>query len=85
MPELGIGGIQTLHMSSLGGFTYPTDVASSRRWFGEDIIEPPIVVRNGMIDLPGAPGNGVALVDRIMQRHRVAEQVFTSATKSGSA
>src|SRR3990167_10800080 len=33
MPELGIGGAQTLHLSTLPNFHFPTDVESSKRWF----------------------------------------------------
>jgi O-succinylbenzoate synthase len=76
MPELGIGSVQTLHCATLAGFTFPTDVESTKRWFVEDIIEPPIIVEQGVITLPQGSGNCYALSTRALERHRVAEQVF---------
>jgi O-succinylbenzoate synthase len=76
MPELGIGSVQTLHCATLSGFTFPTDVESSQRWFVEDIIEPPITVEQGAITLPQGSGNCYALSARALERYRVAEQVF---------
>jgi O-succinylbenzoate synthase len=49
MPELGIGGAQTLHLATLDNFKYPTDVESSKRWFVNDIVDPLIEVQNGEI------------------------------------
>ncbi len=51
MPELGIGGIHALFLSSLPGFTYPTDVESSGRWFNDDIVKPRLSVKNGIFDV----------------------------------
>jgi O-succinylbenzoate synthase len=76
MPELGIGSAQTLHCATLAGFTYPTDVESTRRWFVEDIIDPPIIVQEGIITLPSGSGNCYALSRRAMKRYRVAEKKF---------
>ena len=76
MPELGIGSVQTLHLATLPGFTFPTDVESTQRWFVEDIIEPPIIVRQGVITLPPGSGNCYALSARALERYSVAEQVF---------
>lgn len=76
MPELGIGSVQTLHCATLPGFTFPTDVESTQRWFVQDIIEPPIIVQDGLITLPHGSGNCYALSARAVDRYRVAEQVF---------
>ncbi|MEW6510934.1 MAG: enolase C-terminal domain-like protein, partial [Bacteroidota bacterium] len=76
MPELGIGGAQTLHLATLPGFRYPTDVESSRRWFVDDIIEPLITVRDGSIAIPEGSGNCYALSTRALERYRVRERVF---------
>ena len=76
MPELGIGGAQTLHLATLENFGFPTDVEACKRWFIDDIIEPLIEVRDGMISLPDAIGNGYALNTRAVERHKVREQSF---------
>jgi len=76
MPELGIGGVQTLHLATLRNFRFPTDVESSARWFVDDIVEPPIAVSEGRITIPAGIGNCFALSARAMERYRVVERVF---------
>jgi len=76
MPELGVGGAQTVHLATLGNFRYPTDVEASHRWFVEDIIDPLIEVHNGMITLPDGIGNGYSLNQQVMRRYKVREQFF---------
>lgn len=76
MPELGIGGAQTVHLATLDNFRYPTDVESSKRWFVEDIVDPLIEVHGGMITLPEGNGNGYSLNTRVMERYSVRKQLF---------
>ncbi len=76
MPELGIGGAQTLHLATLPNFQYPTDVESSRRWFTDDIIEPFIRVENGMIRIVEGIGNCYRLNEKAMKLHTVSQAVF---------
>jgi O-succinylbenzoate synthase len=76
MPELGIGGAQTLHMATLPNFAYPTDVESSARWFLDDVIEPLITVREGKISIPAGTGNCYEPAERTIGRFRIAERVF---------
>ncbi len=49
MPELGIGSIQALSLCMLDNCKFPTDVEDSRRWYLDDIIEPIIEVKNGIV------------------------------------
>ncbi len=76
MPELGIGGAQTLHLATLPNFAYPTDVESSARWFIDDVIAPLITVREGMITIPAGIGNCYEPAESAIGRFRVAERVF---------
>jgi O-succinylbenzoate synthase len=76
MPELGIGGAQTLHLATLGNFGFPTDVESSKRWFVDDIIDPLIEVRDGMITLPRESGNGYRVNARTIERYKVKKENF---------
>jgi O-succinylbenzoate synthase len=76
MPELGIGGIQTVHLATLSNFLYPTDVQSSARWFVEDVIEPLLKARDGMLSIPAGAGNCVALDRRVVKRYTVREKVM---------
>jgi o-succinylbenzoate synthase len=76
MPELGIGGIQTVHLATLDNFGYPTDVEASNRWFTAEVIDPEIEVHGGMIALPDVPGNGYRLNSGVIDRYKVREQKF---------
>jgi O-succinylbenzoate synthase len=76
MPELGIGGAQTLHLATLPNFAYPTDVESSARWFIDDVITPHITVRGGMIAIPAGAGNCYEPAEAAIRRYRIAERVF---------
>ena len=44
MLEAGIGRSHNIAMSTLPGFSLPGDVSASKRYFKEDIIEPPVTV-----------------------------------------
>jgi O-succinylbenzoate synthase len=74
MPELGIGQAQGAAMSALAACDYPTDVEASLRWFQDDIIEPKLEVREGVIRLPAAPGLGYTIDEAKLARYRVARQ-----------
>ena len=67
MLESGIGRAHNIAMSSLANFTLPGDVAASRRYWAEDIIEPEVEVSaRGTIRVPTAPGIGYTpRIDRI--------------------
>ena len=76
MPELGIGQAQGAALSSLTGCTFPTDVEASARWFRDDIIDPWIEVRGGMIAMPTGPGLGYSVNLEKLSRYKVQERVF---------
>jgi len=76
MPELGIGQAQGAAMSALAGCDYPTDVEASGRWFRDDIIDPFIEVRDGLIQLPSTPGLGYRIDEEKLERYQVARQVI---------
>lgn len=76
MPELGIGGAQTLHLAALKNFTFPTDVQSSKRWFVDDIVEPLLEVKDGMFTLPTSPGNGYRINHVVVKKYLVRQESF---------
>ena len=76
MPELGIGGAQTVHLATLENFLFPTDVESSRRWFVDDIINPLLEVHEGMITLPAGAGNCYSVDARKVEQYKVREERF---------
>jgi O-succinylbenzoate synthase len=63
MHEFGIGRAANLAIASLPGFTLPGDVSGSDKYYSEDIVEPPILARNGAIEAFAAPGLGVEPVE----------------------
>jgi len=67
MLEAGIGRAHNIALSTLPNFTLPGDVAASKRYWAEDIIEPEVVVSpRGTIAVPAGPGIGFApRMDRI--------------------
>lgn len=52
MPELGIASLHALYLATLPNCLFPTDVESSARWYEEDVIDPPLSVKEGLIDIP---------------------------------
>lgn len=73
MLESGIGRAHNIALSTLPGFTLPGDVAASRRYWTEDIIEPEVtVLKQGTIRVPSEPGIGfqprIDLIDRLTEK-----------------
>jgi O-succinylbenzoate synthase len=59
MLESGIGRAHNIALSALPNFTLPGDVAASKRYWAEDIIEPEVEVSaQGTIRVPDGPGIG---------------------------
>jgi o-succinylbenzoate synthase len=67
MLESGIGRAHNIALSTLPNFTLPGDVAASKRYWDEDVIEPEVTVSSrGTIKVPTGPGIGFApRVERI--------------------
>ncbi|GAC1668750.1 MAG: o-succinylbenzoate synthase [Candidatus Acidiferrum sp.] len=67
MLESGIGRAHNLALSTLANFTLPGDVAASKRYWSEDIINPEVVVSSqGTVRSSSAPGIGyVPVLSRI--------------------
>ncbi len=72
MPELGIGALHGLYLAMHPLCTMPTDIEASGRWFVEDIISPPLEVKNGVIEIPKAhakrPQVNMDAVDRFTKK-----------------
>ncbi|MBN1272428.1 MAG: o-succinylbenzoate synthase [Candidatus Aminicenantes bacterium] len=78
MLESGIGRAHNLHLASLPRFTFPNDLSASRRYYKQDLIEPPIEVDSqGMIDLPRSAGIGVVPQEDRIARSTLKEKTYT--------
>jgi O-succinylbenzoate synthase len=58
MHEFGVGRAANVAVASLPGFTLPGDVSGSDKYYARDLVEPPIVARDGAVDVPTGPGLG---------------------------
>ena len=79
MPELGVASGQGLHLATLPGFNFPTDVEASERWYSDDLVDPLIALGDdGCIQIPDGPGMGYK-VDRAKLDQYTTEQKEFSA------
>lgn len=78
MLESGIGRAHNIALSTLSNFSLPGDVAASKRYWTEDIVEPEVTVTpQGTINVPLDVGIGFApRVDRI-DKLTVRREVLT--------
>jgi O-succinylbenzoate synthase len=58
MHEFGIGRVANVALSSLPGFTLPSDVSASEKYYARDIVEPAVVAVQGVVQVPKASGLG---------------------------
>jgi O-succinylbenzoate synthase len=77
MLESGIGRLANVHLQSLRGFTLPGDTSDGRRYFDEDLVDPPVTVApDGTLEVPRAPGIGHALVFARLERATRFREAF---------
>jgi O-succinylbenzoate synthase len=77
MLETGIGRAHNVALASLPGFTLPNDLSASRRYYVEDLIEPPVnVTPEGTIEVPRSPGIGVAVLEERLKKHTLQHEAF---------
>lgn len=69
MLESGIGRSHNIALSTLANFTLPGDVSASKRYWKEDVIDPPVEVsRQGFINAPNTPGRGFQIKTDLIER-----------------
>jgi o-succinylbenzoate synthase len=71
MHDYGISRSACVALASLPGFSLPGDVSGSRKYFDEDVIDPPVEAVEGTIAVPGPRPYRVRedLVRRLATRH----------------
>jgi O-succinylbenzoate synthase len=79
MHEFGIGRAANVAVSSLPGFTLPGDISGSDKYYREDLVEPPILAVDGVVQVPKAPGIGVEPVDERIKRQTLRELSISPA------
>ncbi|WP_430783405.1 o-succinylbenzoate synthase [Actinoplanes sp. G11-F43] len=58
MHEFGIGRAANVALCALPGFTLPSDVSGSDKYYARDVTTAPIVSSGGLVDVPTTPGLG---------------------------
>lgn len=77
MLESGIGRAHNVHLATLENFSLPGDVADSKRYFTEELIEPPVSVRpDGTIPVPTGPGIGYEVRRERIEKNRLSHRVL---------
>jgi o-succinylbenzoate synthase len=79
MLESGIGRAHNVALSSLENFSLPGDVSASKRYWDEDIVDPPVTVSaDGQIAQREGSGIGYRIKEDLIERLTVRSQVFST-------
>lgn len=77
MLESGIGRAHNIHLATLPNFRLSNDLSASRRYYAEDLIEPPIeITSRGTLRVPDGPGIGVLPVEERIRRATCQTEVL---------
>ncbi len=77
MDESGIGRGGNVALASLPNFTLPGDISASKRYYKQDIVEPPFeVAADGTMEVPTGPGIGVEVAMERLDRVTVRREEF---------
>jgi O-succinylbenzoate synthase len=71
MHEFGVGRAANLAISSLPGFTLPSDVSASEKYYARDVTTVPIVAVAGRVAVPTAAGLGFDVDEQFVEAHTV--------------
>ncbi|QVY59892.1 o-succinylbenzoate synthase [Cytobacillus gottheilii] len=77
MLEAGIGRAFNIALSSLENFTLPGDTAGSARYWEEDIINPEVVVVDGLIEVPSSIGIGYEPNRETIKKYTVNQTIYS--------
>ncbi len=81
MLESGIGRAHNLALASLGVFALPGDISASRRYYREDIVDPPFELGpRSTLAVPRGPGIGVVPAERAYRKFLRRRRVFRRKT-----
>lgn len=77
MLESGIGRAHNIHLAALPNFVLPHDLSASKRYYTQDLIEPPIdITARGTIEVPVLPGIGVLPQEERIEKVSINKEVF---------
>ncbi len=77
MHEYGIGRAHNVALSSLPNFSIPGDVSGSDKYFVQDIVQPPILAKDGCITVPNTEaGIGYKIDEAALNKFLVNKYSF---------
>ncbi|MGW5365378.1 o-succinylbenzoate synthase [Actinopolymorpha pittospori] len=82
MHEFGVGRAANVALSSLPGFTLPSDVSASEKYYARDIVTPPISADHGFVDVAWKAVGGGHTVDEAFVREISLRTMHRSAGPS---
>jgi o-succinylbenzoate synthase len=68
MHEFGVGRAANVAIAALPGFTLPSDVSGSDKYYALDVVEPPIRATGGHVPVPRTPGLGHEVDEPLVRR-----------------
>ncbi|MGD9344239.1 MAG: o-succinylbenzoate synthase [Candidatus Aminicenantes bacterium] len=78
MLESGIGRAHNIHLATLSNFALPNDLSASKRYYEQDLIEPPVEIsERGTIAVPQSPGIGVNPQDIRIRKATLKHEIFS--------
>ncbi|WP_026565281.1 o-succinylbenzoate synthase [Bacillus sp. UNC41MFS5] len=81
MLESGVGRAHNIAITSLSNFKLPGDTAASAHYWKEDIIDPEVIVEDGMITIPKLPGIGYEPNRDRIEKYTLYSRTFHSKLK----
>jgi O-succinylbenzoate synthase len=76
MHEFGVGRLANVALSGLPGFTLPSDVSASEKYYARDIVEPAVTAVGGLVQVPAGPGLGQPVDREFVAANTVGELVL---------
>ncbi len=76
MLEAGVGRAHNIAISSLEHFTLPGDTAGSSRYWERDIIDPEVIVENGLITVPEKAGIGYEVNRQMVDYYTLSAKTY---------
>jgi o-succinylbenzoate synthase len=77
MLEAGVGRAHNVAITTLPQFIMPGDTAGSSRYWERDIIDPEVIVQNGVITVPNLPGIGYEINRKTLELLRIDKTVYS--------
>lgn len=77
MLEAGIGRAHNIALTTLPQFNLPGDTAASSRYWKKDIIDPEVIVTQGVIQVPERPGIGYEINRQALESFRIDKTEYS--------